>query len=106
MAPEPMLTDGRYDGHSDGTGDRFPEIWVGRLTAGPLTGDEATLLQSDSIPPPLALSLTLFPSPVMVAISRESFQGLELLLSSLLMLTLRMAALLLLLPMAHRWQKR
>ena len=38
--------DGRYDGHADGTGDKFPEIWVGRLTAGPLTGDEATLLQS------------------------------------------------------------
>jgi hypothetical protein len=37
---------GKYDGHLDGSGDREPEIWVGRLTASPLTGDEATLLQN------------------------------------------------------------
>ena len=40
--------DGVYDKHSDPDGagpkDKAPEIWVGRLTAGPLTGDEATLV--------------------------------------------------------------
>jgi hypothetical protein len=38
--------DGKYDGHFDGSGDQEPEIWVGRLTASSLTGDEATLLQN------------------------------------------------------------
>ena len=40
--------DRMYDEHSDPDGvgpkDKAPEIWVGRLTAGPLTGDEATLV--------------------------------------------------------------
>ena len=42
--------DGIYDGHSDGSGDRYPEIWVGRLTTplgtAPVRQDEATLLQN------------------------------------------------------------
>jgi hypothetical protein len=38
--------DGLYDGHSDGGGDRYPEIWVGRVTAHTLTGNEATLIQN------------------------------------------------------------
>jgi len=38
---------GVYDSHTDGGGDRLPEIWVGRLTASPLTlsgESEATLV--------------------------------------------------------------
>lgn len=37
---------GKYDAHYDGSGDQEPEIWVGRLTASPLSGDEVTLLQN------------------------------------------------------------
>lgn len=39
-------TDGMFDLHTDGQGDQAPEIWMGRLTAGPLDGDEADLLNS------------------------------------------------------------
>ena len=33
---------GVYDNHSDGAGDRAPDIWVGRLTASPMTLGGAT----------------------------------------------------------------
>ena len=36
--------DGMFDEHTDGQGDVEPEIWLGRLTASPLSGDEALLV--------------------------------------------------------------
>jgi PKD repeat protein len=38
--------DGKFDDHTDGAGDVGPEIWVGRLTASPLSGDEVTRIQN------------------------------------------------------------
>lgn len=38
--------DGKIDTHSPGNGDTKPEIWVGRLTASPLTGNEIELLKN------------------------------------------------------------
>ena len=38
--------DGKFDDHTDGAGDVAPEIWVGRLTASPLSGDEVTRMQN------------------------------------------------------------
>ena len=38
--------DGKFDDHTDGVGDVGPEIWVGRLTALPLSGDEVTRIQN------------------------------------------------------------
>jgi len=38
--------DGLYDGHSDGGGDRYPDIWVGRLTVNTLSGNATALLQN------------------------------------------------------------
>ncbi len=39
---------GVFDNHTDGSGDRGPEIWVGRLTSSPMTlsGTEVTLLNN------------------------------------------------------------
>jgi len=39
-------TDGLYDGHSEGGGDRYPDIWVGRVTADTLSGNVTALLQN------------------------------------------------------------
>jgi hypothetical protein len=37
--------DGLFDGHEDGAGDTAPEIFLGRLTVTPITGDNTTLLK-------------------------------------------------------------
>jgi len=38
--------DGIYDEHLNGEGDTYPEIWIGRLTASPLDGDESELINN------------------------------------------------------------
>ncbi|MBN1592883.1 MAG: hypothetical protein JW941_06500 [Candidatus Coatesbacteria bacterium] len=37
--------DGMFDQHVDGEGNTEPDIWVGRLLASPMTGDEAELVK-------------------------------------------------------------
>jgi hypothetical protein len=38
--------DGMFDAHTDGTGDVGPDIWVGRLTASPLSGNQVARIQN------------------------------------------------------------
>lgn len=41
---EDLDSNGTFDSHEDGAGDKNPDIWLGRLTAGPLEGSETDLL--------------------------------------------------------------
>ena len=45
--PPPPTSDGILDYHGDGTGDKYPEIWVGRINPEPITGINYTQAYKD-----------------------------------------------------------